>query len=145
MRIEGQLGLRFFRADKADRGGDDGGGLFGAGVEQFEQVEQRGRGVADDDDGAGEPVALPDLASPCIAPVELPELVPAFAPTFISVPTLVPEPAFAPTVTVPPTSSDTDAASLAKARAASTSQAFSCVVVPVVMLARAVSISRTAL
>ena len=55
--VRQQRRLRFRRADEADRHADHRGGRRRAGVEQFEQMEQRGRRVADRDHRAGQPRA----------------------------------------------------------------------------------------
>ena len=47
--------FEFRRADEADRHADDRGRARRAGADQFEQAEERGRGVADRDDRACEP------------------------------------------------------------------------------------------
>ena len=53
----GKRRLRFGRADKPDRKADHRRGTLRAlGIEHVEQVKQRGRRVADHDEGAGQPV-----------------------------------------------------------------------------------------
>ena len=59
-RVGRELGLALGRADEADRGRDDRGGFWRAGVDHLEQMEERGGCVADDDNRAREPVA-PEL------------------------------------------------------------------------------------
>ena len=53
----GERLLRFRGADEADRNAENGRRLRRAGIDQFEQAEQRGRRIADGDHRAGEAVA----------------------------------------------------------------------------------------
>src|SRR5215213_590863 len=53
----GQRLFGLHRADETDRDADDGGRARRSGGDHLQQVEQRGRGVADGDDGAVQPVA----------------------------------------------------------------------------------------
>ena len=53
-RIAQQFVLGLGGADETDRQRDDRGGARRTGVEMFEQRKERGRRIADHDDGAGE-------------------------------------------------------------------------------------------